>query len=43
MIIILGYIKNYKNYLTNIIINCKKDFYTKSLDNRKSINTYGQL
>ena len=29
--------KKYKNYLTNIIRKCKKDFYTKSLDNSKSI------
>ena len=29
----------YKNYLTNIIRKCKKDCYTKSLDNSKSIKT----
>ena len=39
MIIILGYIKKYKNDLTNIIRKCKKVFYTKSLDNSKSIKT----
>ena len=31
--------KKYKNDLTNIIRKCKKDFYTKSLDNSKSIKT----
>ena len=29
----------YKNDLTNIIRKCKKDFYTKFLDNSKSIKT----
>ena len=31
--------KKYKNDLTNIIRKCKKDFYTKFLDNSKSIKT----
>ena len=31
--------KKYKNDLTNIIRKCKKDVYTKSLDNSKSIKT----
>ena len=31
--------KKYKNYLTNIIRKCKRDFYTKSLDNSKSIKS----
>ena len=33
----LGIYKKYKNDLTNIIRTCKKDCYTKSLDNSKSI------